>query len=380
MNPRDAHAEVKADLGGVDAAGDGSGGLGSGSGGEGNVAFAGKQSGGGVETNPAGTGEEDLGPGVEIREIAGRSGGAFERLLVGGELDEVAGDEACGKSEAAEQVDEQPCGVAAGAAAFLQRLRWSLDPGFEPDGVTDSLLNELVEADEKVDGAAGTAIDGLAELQEFRGIGPGVQERFEVLSEFFGVAEREISGFAFEEEIEGIDDGHVSDDVNGDDEVVGFLWEDESGEVIAERVLLPVDEVTGRFDFERPGVDWSATVWGWSEPNYLRAETDQPVVVIGSLMEQSDFDGHIGMRGGRTPGSEFALRTRAVGPLGAGAVWGEPLGTQSISGLGLGLVGGQEADAIFAVKLPGARDQMLANSGEEGNLPTKKAHEDDSRA
>lgn len=121
-------------------------------------------------------------------------------------------------------------------------------------------------------------------------------------------------------------------------------------------------------------------MWGWSEPNYLGAETDQPVVVIGRLMEQRNFDGHVGMRGGRTPGSEFALRTRAVGPLGAGAVWGEPLGTQSISGLGLGLVGVQEDAAIFAGNPPGARCQMLANSGEEGNLPTKKAREDCSRA
>ena len=80
------------------------------------MAFAGEQAGGGVEADPAGAGQVDFGPGVQIGEVGGGAGGAVERLHVGRELDQVAGDEARGEAEMAQDLDQQPGRIAAGAA------------------------------------------------------------------------------------------------------------------------------------------------------------------------------------------------------------------------------------------------------------------------
>ena len=67
------------------------------------MALAAKQARGRVEPDPAGAGQIDLGPGVQIGEIMLRALGAFERLDVGRELDEIAGDEARGEAEPAQR-------------------------------------------------------------------------------------------------------------------------------------------------------------------------------------------------------------------------------------------------------------------------------------
>ena len=54
------------------------------------VAFARQHSGRGIEAHPAGTGQVDLGPGVEISEVGGRAYRSFQRLLVRHELDEIS--------------------------------------------------------------------------------------------------------------------------------------------------------------------------------------------------------------------------------------------------------------------------------------------------
>ena len=105
--------------------------------GERDVAFAGEQAGGGIEADPAGAGEIDFGPRVEVGEVH-RSGGAVERFDVGRELDEIAGDEAGGEAEMAQDLDQQPCGIAAGTGAQGERFFAGLDAGFHADDVADS--------------------------------------------------------------------------------------------------------------------------------------------------------------------------------------------------------------------------------------------------
>ena len=94
VDPLDGHLEVEGDIGWFDGTGDGGGALGVRGGGEGEVAFAGEETGGGVETDPASAWEVDLAPRVEVGEVASGTFRAVERSDVGAELDEVAGDEA----------------------------------------------------------------------------------------------------------------------------------------------------------------------------------------------------------------------------------------------------------------------------------------------
>ena len=44
-------------------------------------------------------------------------GGAFERLHIGRQLDQIAGNEARGEPQVAQDLDQQPGGIAAGAGA-----------------------------------------------------------------------------------------------------------------------------------------------------------------------------------------------------------------------------------------------------------------------
>ena len=82
--------------------------------GERNVTLAGEQAGGGVEPDPAGTGDVNFGPGVQVGEVGfGASGAAIERLHVGTQLNEIAGDEARGKADVTQKLNEQPAGIAA---------------------------------------------------------------------------------------------------------------------------------------------------------------------------------------------------------------------------------------------------------------------------
>lgn len=67
------------------------------------MVFPGEQAGGGVEAKPAGARHVDLGPGVQIGEIGFRAGRAVKRFQVGGELHQVAGNEAGGKAEMAQE-------------------------------------------------------------------------------------------------------------------------------------------------------------------------------------------------------------------------------------------------------------------------------------
>ena len=118
----DLHVEGEVDLGEAGDAGDRGGVAVVGGGGERDVALAGEEAGGGVEADPAGAGQVDLGPGVQVGEVVVGAGRAVERDEVGLELDQVAGDEAGGEAEVAQGLDEEPGGVAAGAGAALEGL------------------------------------------------------------------------------------------------------------------------------------------------------------------------------------------------------------------------------------------------------------------
>ena len=60
--------------------------------------------------DPAGAGQIDLGPGVQVGEVGGRTLRPFQRLHVGDKLDQVAGDEARGVAQVAQRLHQHPGG------------------------------------------------------------------------------------------------------------------------------------------------------------------------------------------------------------------------------------------------------------------------------
>jgi hypothetical protein len=123
------------------------------------------------------------------------------------------------------------------------------------------------------------------------------------------VRERILLGVRLEEEVERIEHRHLGDQVDLDAELVCLLGEYEPAEVVSLRILLPVDEMLGRSDFERVRKNARAAVGRRTQTDYLRPERDQPVVPIVRDVIECDMNGHAGILH-RTPVSHGRTKLR----------------------------------------------------------------------
>ncbi len=264
--------------------------------GERDVAFAGEQAGCRIKPDPAGARQIDFRPGVKVGEVVSRALGTVERFLVGHQLDQVARGEACGEAEMAQDGDQQPAGVAARALGQCERLLAGLHARFQAHDVADFLLQSCVEADQEIDGARlARAIDLVEPRLEQRTRRLGLAKRRDLLGERGVVTKGKGLGVGLEEEVERIDHRQVGDEIDGDFEPGGLLGEHQARQMIALRVLLPVDEVVLGLDLERVGKDRRAAVRRRAQAYDLRAERNRPVVAVGRPMMQRDVDAHDGL-------------------------------------------------------------------------------------
>ena len=242
----------------------------------------------------------------------------------------------------AQDLHQQPARVAAGPRAELEGLVGRLDAGLHPHQVLHLAGEALVEVDEKVDRVRARLRATRAELAEplleQRAGGFPLEVRRELGRELRRVVEREMLGPVLDEEVERIDHRHVGDEIDGDVERARGFREDEARDVVAVRVLLPVDEVLLGRDAQAVADDGRPAVGRRPEPDLVRREPDRPVELVERAVVKGDADGHGGEagrgRGGRGKGegsllpSPFpgvmtpnppstgpaAARTRAAGP------------------------------------------------------------------
>ncbi len=292
VHARDGHVVLEGHLALVHTAFHRRGAAGLGRAGQRDVALAREQARGGVEADPAGAGQEDLGPGVQVGEVALGAGGAVHGFHVGRQLDEVARDEARGQAHVAQQLNQQPAAVAAGAALELQCLLGRLHAGLHADGVGDVALQALIDVHQEVDGAALGAVDAVEIGREQRGERLGGQIRCQFAPLRLGILERELLGLRFEEEVEGVVHRHLDHQVDGDLELGGGLGKHQAGLVVGERVLLPVDEMRGGLDALRIREHPGAAVRRRSQADHLRAQAHQAVVPVVGDVAQGNVDGH----------------------------------------------------------------------------------------
>ena len=78
--------------------------------------------------------------------------GPSSDFLVGGQLDQVAGDEARRQAHVAQDLHQQPAAVAARTGSLLQRFVRLLHARFHAHQVADVFLQPLIDGDQEIDG------------------------------------------------------------------------------------------------------------------------------------------------------------------------------------------------------------------------------------
>ena len=250
-------------------------------GGDGNVPLAGQHARGDVEPDPAGARKIDFGPGVQIGKIVLDLARSLDRIDVGAQLNEVARDETGGETEMAQDLDQQPRGVAARSRAGGQRLLRRLDARLHADDVADLVAAVCALRSTRKLTVLGASRGMLGEIfcKQRPGL-DGRQIRREFGLEIVGIGERKTVGIGLDEEIERIDHGHLRREIDLDLQFGGLFREDKARQPVALRVLLPVHEMIGWRDLERIAQDRRAGMRRRAQPNGLRAEVDRTVVFV----------------------------------------------------------------------------------------------------
>ena len=249
-------------------------------GGERDMAFAGQQAGGRVKPDPAGAGNVDLAPGMQVGEINLCAGRTVQRLDVGGQLDQIAGDEAGGKAQMAQDLHQKPAGIAAGPLERRQCLFGRLHARLHADDIADVGLQLVVQADDEVDGLLRRAVDPGEIGFEFRSDRFRLAVDRQIVAKLLGIFEWPVLGRFFDEEIKGVVDRHVGDEVDLDLQLRDRLRKDEARKVVAVGILLQVDEVRIRRNLQRMTEDFRLRMCRRFQADDLRAQDDRLVVFI----------------------------------------------------------------------------------------------------
>ena len=97
-----------------------------------------------------------------------------------------------------------------------------------------------------------------------------LQIRDQLPAEHGVIFKRIFLSLLFHEEVEGIDNRHLRDQIHFDGEVFGRLRKDQPSQPIAVRVLLPIDEVPLRLNFERVAQNRRPAMRRRAKPDHLR--------------------------------------------------------------------------------------------------------------
>jgi hypothetical protein len=236
---------------------------------------------------------------MEIGEVARRPRRTIERRLIGGELDEIARAEPGRDPHRAEERDEQPGRVPAAASAGGERLLGCLHPRFHPDPVADPLKHESIEGHENIDRPRRRGDESRPpRLVDQAGENLAADRRREIRREFCGedgiVGEGKRLRLGIEEEVEGVHGHEIGDEIDGQGKLPRRLREHDPGQLIALRILLPIEEVVARLDDERIALDPGAAMRGRTEPDDVRREPHRPVegIVRAVMKGDADRQGH----------------------------------------------------------------------------------------
>ena len=256
------------------------------------MAFAGQQARGGVKANPASAGQIDFRPGMQIGEIVVGASRAIQRYNIGLELDQIARDKARGQAEMAQDVDQQPARIPAGALAIAQRFLGRPDAGFEANDIVHHALQMGVQIGHEGDGVFRTLVEPIKELLQQRAGRLWLHIDRQIVAQILGILEWPGLAALLDEEVERIIDRHVGDQVDLDLEFGHRLGKHEARLEIAIGVLLHIDEVQARADPQGMAEHLGFGMRCRLQANDLRLQRDRAVIFVVGQMIDGGFDRH----------------------------------------------------------------------------------------
>ena len=96
----------------------------------------------------------------------------------------------------------------------------------------------------------------------------------------------------FEEEVERIEDGHLSDKFHLRFKPIRPLNKHNARQIIAEGILLPVNKILLRLNLQRIAYDRCAAMGRRPQPDDVRPEAYDTIVAIRRAMGEGDMNGH----------------------------------------------------------------------------------------
>ena len=196
----------------------------------------------------------------------------------------------------AQDLHQQFGRIPARARALLESLLGRLHAGLQPDHIPHLGGEPPVQLDQKVNRDLRFPRDAGEISRQARGRRLRCTERRQPALLDRLIAEGEFLCIALEEEIEGIEDCHLGHQIDLDAQFAHPLGEDDAGQIVRLRILLPVDEVLGGHDLEGIGQDPSAAMRGGTQTDDLRPEHDLPVVPVVHDVVECDVDRHAYLR------------------------------------------------------------------------------------
>ncbi len=154
----------------------------------------------------------------------------------------------------------------------------------------DVLLHAAIHIDQHVDRPPAATIDGREIAGQLRSERIGNQKRLQLTALRRLVGKRHVLGEGLEEEVERIVDRHFGHQVDLDAELVDLLRKRQAGDVVALRILLPVQKVAGRRNPLRVRQDGRPAVRRRTQAYELRRQFHGTVVPVMGHMAERDMD------------------------------------------------------------------------------------------
>ena len=124
-----------------------------------------------------------------------------------------------------------------------------MNAGLHPDEVSNVVLEVHVERDKKIDGLLLAAIEAREELFEEGSLRVTLQVGRKIVRESGLILEGIRLRRRFEKELKRIVNGHLSHELDLRFQMISPVEKNKTSQVVAERILLPVDEMLGGLDF-----------------------------------------------------------------------------------------------------------------------------------